>query len=185
MAGHLLSTTARIEAEEAAARTGADGWVPAGPPLTEHLELMKEAEVELREATKITEFPLGTPAPRAIPSIGNIVVYHLRTGDSRNRRVKFPAIVMDGDPATGALKLWVIVDDGDTWMQDNVPARVEPEPGWELVDRGSSEFAVSQPQVALFATVVEALTSRIGTLEDTVNALMTARKVGRPPKPKE
>lgn len=121
--GHLLSTVNPQAAEDADS-----GWKPAGPPLTE-----ASAEA-LPSAQKLKPRPDG-----AIPTIGHIVVYHLRDGDSRNRRIKFPAVVMDSDPETGTLKLWVIVDDGDTWMQDHVPARVAPEPGWELVNQGLTE----------------------------------------------
>lgn len=192
----MLSTVKRIEEDETRKAEGYlpdDGWKPAGPLLTE------ESAEALPSANPIKPQPDG-----AMPTIGHIVVYHLRDGDSRNRRIKFPAIVMDSDLETGTLKLWVIVDDGDTWMQDHVPARLAPEPGWELValssvaqtpeeiyreQRRSEDFLpLPDPDANVIVNrwhTVEMLREHIEALESRLIALEAKRGPGRPAKPKD
>lgn len=157
----MQSTIRRVEEDETRKAEGYlpdDGWKPAGPVLSGDEPLWKEHQeangglnpVALGIQPELANYPT--------PSIGNIVVYHLRAGDSRNMRAKFPAVVMDSFPATGKLKLWVIVDDGDTWMQDHVPAHAAPEPGWELVNNGTDELSLN---VARLGDRVEALEKKM------------------------
>lgn len=168
--GHLLSTVNPQAAEDADS-----GWKPAGPPLRDDAPKSFAEAIDrgLTEVVRdsIKEEVLENSRPSSSPSIGHIVVYHLRNGDSRNRRIKFPAIVMDSDPETGTLKLWVIVDDGDTWMQDHVPAREAPEPGWELVNEPPAIYVNSPIAISLM---------RLG---DRVEALENHPAVSVPPLP--
>lgn len=156
--GHLQSTVKKMETDEAhAAYDG--GWESAGPPLAVEPTEAELAEALARGPGPIIQRHVDLPVSReTLPGIGHIVVYHLRKGDSRNRRWRFPAIVMDVDHDLGELKLWVIVDDGDTWMQDRVPARVAPEPGWERVERD-----VGAEQIIIGLT---SLRKRIEALEE-------------------
>lgn len=133
----MQSTIERI-ADEERKPDPVPGWQPAGPPLTDAVDAMRAAEKEIREVTQIYDFPLGPHPSQLIPSIGHMVVYHLRDGDSRNMRTKFPATVLDCDPTTGLLSLIITVDAGDEWRQDRVPSRVVPEPGWEPIIQESA-----------------------------------------------
>lgn len=174
-----------IDSPEAAALSG-DGWVPGDVP-----------QPDVSEHAEVNPLSLGAPEEDVsretsgpLPSLGHIVVYHLRTGDSRNRRVKFPAIVMDTDPDTRRLKLWVIVDDGDTWMQDNVPARAEPEPGWEPVAEdqeykfGRVKDMVQRLLVERVAVLERDLEAKFAALADRVVALEQNPMVTFKPKSK-
>lgn len=177
---HLLAT---VNAEAAAQADS--GWQPGPVPVVE------EAAPE-QVAQPRSDLPL--------PGVGNWVVYHLRTGDSRNRRTLFPALVMATNEEAGTLMLWVVVDDGDTWMRENVRARVEPEDGWELVQpmQPMQESTVRLPgdrawdEDWFLRKVFGNNTSPDTSIMDLVMALETRLAVlesrprpGRPPKLKE
>lgn len=52
------------------------------------------------------------PAKAKMPSVGEMVVYHMRAGYARSGRTTFPAIVQ-GQGDRGTLMLTVIIDAGD------------------------------------------------------------------------
>lgn len=189
----MQSTVRRIDAEQAY-----DGWEPAGPVLVdggsvEDVTIAQAdlptvdavAQADLTPATDVrdgmrtaTEMRMGI-ASDELPLIAHLVVFHLREGESRNRRTKFPAIVMDVDAESRRLTLWVIVDDGDTWMQEHVPARVGPEQGWVPVAQpeGPNELSLTvarlgdrigelETMIAGMESAIEAFGGRLGQVED-------------------
>lgn len=159
--GHLMSTVNPQVVEEL---QSAGVWAPAGPALVE--DGVAAAIGETITNMEPVRVQIHDEAPHHhVPGVGNMVVYHLRAGDSRNRRTKFPAIVMDGDAETGLLKLWVIVDDGDTWMQDNVPARAGSEPGWVLVDQPVAAPAPAPDSRDPLEYITHQLSQRVAALE--------------------
>lgn len=176
----MQSTVERVAAEEAIARAEAtpkhnDGWKPAGPALTDDLtvdQLVNMPESDFRAL--INDGP--------IPSIGHLVVYHLRDGDSKNMRTKFPAIVLDANPKTGLLSLIIIVDAGDEWRQDRVPPHQAPEPGWELVKAGTIadiNFLIERTFGAHEAPETSIM-SMLADLQGRIEALEAKRGPGRP-----
>src|SRR5882757_4840354 len=169
----MQSTVRRIEGEAAYGGAEPDGgWQPAGPVLTESETVMDMAKVERAKEFAERDLP---DVPQAewvtvkrldddtLPSIGHLVVFHLREGDARSRRTNFPAIVMVSDAETRRLNLCVIVDAEDIWMQENVPARVGPEQGWVPVAQpeGPNELSLT----------VARLGDRIGELEHDIEVL--------------
>jgi len=185
MSGHLLKTINPEAAEEAD-----NGWKPAGPPLVEDVEAIP---MGIHEGVPFEEVPM-----LALPSVGMDVVYHLRDGDARNMRTKFPAVVLDADPVTSTLSIVVMVDAGDLWRQDRVPQYAPPEAGWGWVGSGrmNPQFVVPEgvgdddythPGDITWERQggtgdVAALQSTITSLEARIAALEAKRGPGRPPK---
>lgn len=182
--GTMQSTLERIASEEAQAAAPADsGWKPAGPPLMAGGDMVGDVEMS---PGHIVSAPADVSRETSLPSVGHIVVYHLREGDSRNRRVKFPALVMDSDPELG-LRLWVVVDDGDTWTQERVQPRRGPEAGWELPESAPvylppGIFSEVLAQLETARAEIDRVTGISGDLLLRVEALEAKRPPGRPKK---
>lgn len=195
--GHLSSTMQRVATEEEATAGKDDGWKPAGEPLLD--QPSRDARSSTPDDTDEMQQRISAPAAY-LPSIGQIVVFHLRSGDARNRRAKFPAIVMDDPEPDGRLRLWVIVDDGDTWMQEHVLPRCAPEAGWELVEAPVRDQRIATLEAEVRdlergiellgqgAGVPEELMARVAKLEKAISAksadaAQTSRLATKPKKP--
>lgn len=180
------STLRRIEAEN-----DYDGWLPAGPALDPNAppvgsEVPLEALGVAAGEVTATTARLGVPNDD-LPSVAHMVVFHLREGEVRNRRTNFPAVVMESDRETRRLKLWVIVDDGDTWVQESVPELAGSEQGWvpvvpsganlverfqRLVDQIFGENYL-EPETSLMALITER-DAKIAWLEAKIDGMEAA-----------
>lgn len=200
MAGHLLATVNPEAAAEADS-----GWKPAGPPLTEDTGPIEALTAKTEYETGMRSIPMGEPSSFALPSVGMDVVYHLRDGDARNMRTKFPAVILSSDPETRTVSLVVMVDAGDLWRQDRVPQYAPPEAGWdwisgqgpmitgtryvaeltELVRQSNSGTLVAEVQPQDDFPDPNMVAKMLCDLAERVTALEAKRGPGRPAKPKE
>jgi hypothetical protein len=165
MSGHLLKTINPEAAEEADS-----GWRPAGPPLVEDVETVP---MGIHEGVPFEEVPV-----LALPSVGMDVVYHLRDGDARNMRTKFPAVVLDADSVTRTLSIVVTVDAGDLWRQDRVPQYAPPEAGWDWIGHIRETAPAPGAAPKRGPDLMEMFTA----LSDRISLLEAKRGPGRPPK---
>ena len=100
-----------------------------------------------------------------LPDVGDIVIYHMRTGHGRAGRTRFPALVQ-GANQHGLLNLTVILEAGEL---QNVSLVEEIGPGkdgghvWERPDGGHLADA--------FRNTVTSLHTRVGELEGELKAL--------------
>lgn len=179
--GHLLSTSQRVAREEESAKAyseysagagrepvASDGWQPAGPQL-----MAEPSQDEIDDIRRqgipggiqyITDAQLGVADRPPLPEVGHWVLFHLRAGDARNRRTKFPALVMDVDHERRQLELMVVVDANDTWMQERVTERVPNEQGWERIP--------TDLQHTINAEAITGLVGRVNELVRMVEAMM-------------
>jgi hypothetical protein len=99
-----------------------------------------------------------TPAAPRVPDVGEIVIYHMRPGERRQGRTRFPALVQ-GEGQRGSLNLTVILEAGEL-RNETLVSPIGPGAEhhcWERPD--DSHLAEA------FRNVVASLHQRIGDLE--------------------
>lgn len=199
MSGHLLKT---INPEAAAEADS--GW----KPLPEAVDWTPN---EMAAANSYQGVPIREVESLPLPSVGMDVVYHVRDGDARNMRTKFPAVILSADPETRTVSLVITVDAGDLWRQDHVPQYAPPEAGWDWIEGsrpwvmagdstteidhrpasirwmkdGGEDEGPKYDAVKFLQQRLEEAMSAIVRLTSRIEAIEAKRGPGRPAKPKE
>lgn len=117
---------------------------------------------EVAENTEVLEAPV-----KAIPQTGEVVVYHPRPGEFRNRRVEFPAICMgESLREPGTVDLLIFYDREDSHIQENVREWTE--------ESGTLGYTRVQQDSGAERQMVISLSMRLTSLQAEVEMLKKA-----------
>lgn len=105
----------------------------------------------------------GIPADPRRPGVGEVVIYHMRTGHGRQGRTRFPAIVQESRQGERGLALTVIMEAGELKNETLVEEIGPGKDGGHCWERPDVTFVAEA-----FRNTVTALTTRVGDLETQV-----------------